>query len=126
MRENEILQARDRVKQIENNISHDQNTYPIYNKRNEYYTVFDDKKILEKKALKNSPNLNINYGRNGFTPLKVNDLPLQTNIMPTTYSTYGAYYNMGNQNNLKPNINMNNLDLSGEVPNFNHKVNYYY
>ena len=84
----EIDNARERVRQLENNIHNKNQNYNYYNKRNEYYTVFDDKKILEKKYF-DPYNNNVNQ----------NELP---NVNSSKYIS--DHYN-SNMANSQPSIN---------------------
>ncbi len=95
------------------------NNNSFYNKRNDFYTIFDDKKTLniladpaslEKKlahngnVLKSRPSL-IEYskGNRERTPLK-------PNILPTTSSTYGAYFSYNNAEGVNKNyLNTNRI-----------------
>jgi hypothetical protein len=140
----EISNTRDRVIQLEHNIHNNNKAPDFYNKRNEYCTIFDDKKILEKKLhrgedptglvmpsfngfssynkgnnhtpgqfqdLKNNEHNFIGYNsNNNSTPNKrefitqqynptTHRTPVKTNVLPTTSSTYGAYYSHSELNN---------------------------
>lgn len=61
-----------------------------YVKRNEYKTIFDDKKLLDKKQIFNSPPDTASrvIGISGLSNIN----GIKTNILPTTSSAYGAYY----------------------------------
>ena len=62
-----------------------------YQKKNEYKTIFDDKKILEKKQdFKFLPD-NISRGR-GISHSN-NKNGISADMLPTTSATYGVYYN---------------------------------
>ena len=120
-KENSIANSNGRLNQLMNKISdlspsirydYDQ----LYNKRNQFATVFDDKKIVENnyysqrynnEAIKKGT-INRNEYRNstyGIIDGKQSPLNLQsyspfsrfgkvyTNILPTTSSNYGNYYN---------------------------------
>ncbi len=142
----EIYGANDRLRQLETNIHNTPNQVNFYNKRNEYSTIFDDKKILEKKILHredssssqyqnnsqihnqysqmsnlkmkdnlNNENLNIynEFNSSSYNPHRLENqvinfqshrTPVKTNILPTTSSSYGAYYS---HNDLSNNFNRN-------------------
>ena len=79
------------MKQIESNINTNSNNFYDYMKRNEYKTIFDDKKLLERKQMSNSPPDTASrvIGISGLSNINA----IKTNILPTTSSAYGAYYN---------------------------------
>jgi hypothetical protein len=82
---------------MESNINTNPNYFYDYIKRNEYKTIFDDKKILEKKQFTNSPPDTASrvIGISGLSNIK----GIKTNILPTTSSAYGAYYNSNDAKN---------------------------
>ena len=100
VRENEIHESKDRAKQLESNINNNYITNDYYNKRNDYYTVFDDKKTLDKKIQSRHTNFanQSKYSPIAQIPYNLNNLPVKTNILPTTSLSYGAYYNTNNKN----------------------------
>lgn len=89
MKGKEIQSAQGRLKQLEEKINMNGNNFYGYNKKNDFSTVWQDKKILEKKS-QNSQNL--------YTP----DNNVMHNVLPTTSSSYGAYYNGKNENYYRP------------------------
>ena len=72
--EKDIEQSIQRTRELSGNINVKNNRFYEYKKRDEYFTVWDDKKLLPK-----------NYNKPIQTPQPV--------ILPTTSSAYGAYYN---------------------------------
>ncbi len=92
---------------LEHTINHDNNSYAYYNKRNDFSTVFDDKKILQRNFYKsNNIDLNnenrdkeLNNNRDTISSdysRKYNKTPI---IMPTTSANYGSYFLNKNQIN---------------------------
>jgi hypothetical protein len=75
---------------LETNIHHNNNNFYGYNKRNEFSTIWDDKKVLAEKA-------HVNYVKPA-SPYFIGNNSLNTNILPTTSASYGAYYNYGEEN----------------------------
>lgn len=68
----------------------DRNGFYEFNKRNEFSTIWDDKKLLEKQYLNN--NNNNNYKTENHLNNKIT-----TNVLPTTNSSYGNYNNYNNK-----------------------------
>jgi hypothetical protein len=119
--ENSIANSNGRLNQIMNKISDisSSNRYnydQLYNKRNQYATVFDDKKIVEHNyyiqknnnidnkdiiAQRDYRNSSLNHIINGkkspqnlqhYSPFSRYG-KVYTNVLPTTSSNYGNYYN---------------------------------
>lgn len=67
-----------------------------YVKRNDYTTVYDDKKLLEKKA---SP-----YKQEIEYPTNLQKTAVKTTILPTTSNSYGAHYKFNNDNSYQNKI----------------------
>ena len=113
----EINNTRERVQLLENNVIHKNNqNIPFYNKRNDYFTIFDDKKTLSSHEGNFQKGINYveNNSRGGYIENNNNNInqtnlygsrvtPIKTNVMPTTSSTYGAYYNFNNSDNFSNN-----------------------
>ena len=94
-RERETLLAKERVKQLESNIDLNSPNFYDYQKKNEFKTIFDDKKILEKKQHFKSPPDAVSRG-NGLSSSN-NKNGIITDILPTTSAAYGVYYNNDNR-----------------------------
>ena len=120
VKENSINNSNGRLNELMNKISdiRMENKYTqdqLYNKRNQFATLFDDKKLVEhnyKQSLKNNANDNSitkkdfqNYQENHiingkkspeilqhYTPFS-NYGKVYTNILPTTSQAYGSYFN---------------------------------
>jgi len=91
----------------------------IFNKRNEYSTVFDDKKLLEKKVLQGNnvntntninPNFNqnrnnYNYGNGNYNFENVNNERMNNfnNNMNNNFNNLDSYQNSQNNNNFAMN-----------------------
>ena len=124
--ENSIANSNGRLNQIMNKISDisSSNRYnydQLYNKRNQYATVFDDKKIVEHNyyiqknnnidnkdiiTQRDYRNSSLNHIINGkkspqnlqhYSPFSRYG-KVYTNVLPTTSSNYGTYYNNQNLN----------------------------
>jgi hypothetical protein len=91
IRKGGIEQSRGRQAELGNNIHPGGNDFYEYVKRNDYFTIYDDKKLLEK-----------GYS-NQITPQQksspIRSPPIKFNMLPTTSSSYGAYYKMGLNSN---------------------------
>ncbi len=95
------------------------NNNSFYNKRNDFYTIFDDKKTLniladpassEKKFTENGIILNSRPRLIEYSKGNRERTPLRANILPTTSSTYGAYFSFNNPEGVnKNNINSNRI-----------------
>ncbi len=70
---------------MESNIDLKSPNFYDYQKKNEYKTIFDDKKILEKKQLGS-----ISKGNGGLSLINKNGTI--TEFLPTTSAAYGDYY----------------------------------
>lgn len=104
MKNKSIEDSNGRLNQLMTKITPTQNQMNVFNKRNEYATVFDDKKILERAYYANNMNRMRNLEGKSDNLSTVTDRRLQhyspfsqngkvyTNILPTTSSVYGAYY----------------------------------
>lgn len=105
MKNKSIEDSNGRLNQLMSKISPVSNQMNMFNKRNEFATVFDDKKILERAYYANNINRMKNLEGKSNNLSTVSDRTLQhyspfsqngkvfTNILPTTSSAYGAYYN---------------------------------
>ena len=97
----------------------------LYNKRSHYATIFDDKKIVENNYYNQyNPNLSNPISEREYTNQKkcsgIQNMPasfqhyspfsqygkVYTNVLPTTSSAYGAYFN-----------NTKDLDMRNQSPN---------
>lgn len=79
--------SKNRIMQLQTNINpSNQHEFYEYNKRNEFSTIWDDKKILEKKL---HPKM--------ITPNKADIIP---HILPTTSSSYGAHHQFNINNKI--------------------------
>ena len=125
--ENSIVNSNGRLNQLMNKISDisSSNRYnydQLYNKRNQYATIFDDKKIVENNyytqknnnnSLDNDTisesdyrNCSLNNSKNSLkSPQTLQHYSpfsrygkVYTNVLPTTSSNYGNYYNNQNLN----------------------------
>jgi hypothetical protein len=72
IKEKGMEQSMERTKELSNNISVQNNRFYEYRKRDQFSTIFDDKKLLD---------------RNTYQKVEINPC-----ILPTTSSNYGAYY----------------------------------
>jgi hypothetical protein len=86
MRNRGIEQSKGRQVELGSNIQPNYNTFQEYNKRNDFSTIYDDKKLIgHSQHRERSP---------------INSPKLKLNLLPTTSSAYGAYYTgIGNSYN---------------------------
>ena len=70
---------------MESNIDLKSPNFYDYQKKNEYKTIFDDKKILERKQFGSVSKGN---GESSF----INKNGTTTELLPTTSAAYGIYY----------------------------------
>ncbi len=93
------------MKELSSNITGGHSNQYYYNKRNDFSTVYDDKKILERRAYQQGNEVTQHnqhkyprYSPIAQTPYNLNYPPVKTNVMPTTSSSYGAYHFAQNKN----------------------------
>jgi hypothetical protein len=99
----EISNAKERMKQLESEVIHrTNNNNSYYNKRNDFFTIFDDKKTLNINSdPSNFPNNMPENGNNfstgncfiDYPSVNRERTPIKPNVLPTTSSSYGAYFN---------------------------------
>jgi hypothetical protein len=121
IKENSINNSNGRLNELMNKISdiREENRFKkenLFNKRNQYATLFDDKKLVEynyrQQNLNNNMNNNNSITKNEFQNYQINHIingkkspqilqhytpfsslgKVYTTVLPTTSSVYGSYY----------------------------------
>jgi hypothetical protein len=84
LRNRGIEQSKGRQVELNNNIQPGFNNFYEFNKRNDFSTLYDDKKLIGYTKTQD---------RTRQSPIR--SPPVKINLLPTTSSAYGAYYKSG-------------------------------